>query len=178
MQLRNLVFCFCRTHTLGDRKNREETAPPPPVESWMLPHGRGRENSRKKRTAGARAARPSLYRGEGGGGKLSCRRVYIYMRAPGSCGPLLCCVTLCGLCGPHILSLKVFVIGNHNEFFETSCIFRKLSSRAFQKHIVLYIFEVWVKSYSKKMIIIINIWWILNVILMFFIFFMIFDGFH
>jgi hypothetical protein len=38
--------------------------------------------------------------------------------------------------------LRGAVLGNREEFFENSCIFGKLSVPAFQKHIVLYIFEI------------------------------------
>ena len=49
-----------------------------------------------------------------------------------------------------ICHLELFILNNQNEFFKTNCIFGKLSARAFQKHIVLYSFAIYIKSYSRN----------------------------
>ena len=44
--------------------------------------------------------------------------------------------------------LKWFVICTHNEFFNNSCIFGKISARAFRKPIISYKFEAEVKRFQ------------------------------
>ncbi len=50
----------------------------------------------------------------------------------------------------HNFPLKWFVLANHNDFFNNSSIFGKLSARTSRKHIVLYVFETLMKSYERN----------------------------